>query len=289
MYFIVDTDKNFVKPLAVTFYSITKHAHSDEKNVFFLIQYNDKKLPNEDIVFLKKYIRKQDKIECIVVPHHIDGSITGKWSDQVLLKIIGLYYLPDYVDRIFHIDGDAIVVDDITEFYYSEKLLTYTLLGTKEVLDIQKERNQLYGLKDDLYLCAGVIMINVKLFLKKFPTIESFNDEIKNVKYEIRASDQDFLNTFFDGEKTCWETDQYMRFALLYLIHDKSYLSKKISIIHYAGIAKPWKPDRRLHYRIKYWKYGIRIFGIFYYIKYLFKRLIWFIKYCFNKVFGKNK
>jgi len=282
MNIIIDCDKNFLKPLATMIRSLSLSSKNNI-NTFYFISFEDKCLDSANIAFLKKQLNKNDIFTIIKVPHFLNKEITGSYSEQVLLKIIGLYYLPNKVNKIIHIDGDIIIKGNIDAFYNTE-MGNNVILGTEERFDDQNLKNNSLQIKDNVYLNAGMILINVKAFKDNFPTLNHLVQTISSINFKMPRGEQDILNYIFQYKKIAWGDDTYMHFSLPYL-NNKNYLSKRPLVIHYAGAYKPWKEEGIYKYYFTFWKYAKKVYPFNERAKLKFKRFKWLSKYCLRKIF----
>lgn len=94
-------------------------------------------------------------------------------------------------DRIIHLDGDTLVFSDLNEMYNLDFKDNY-ILGFYDVISYALDY---LGLKSNIYINAGVILMNLKKLREDQKIFEIIN--ITNSKIELRNNDQTIINYLF--------------------------------------------------------------------------------------------
>lgn len=282
MNFMIDCDKNYIYQTATLIYSISKNTPKNENNVFLFTQYQDRQLKSKDLNKLKKKIRINDTFKIINVENLNINKKNGRWNSQVLLRLIAPFYLKN-INYVLHIDSDVIVNDDIKQFYYSFPK-SLSLYGTKETMPWVKEKINNLHIKDNLYLNAGVLLIDINKYKEKIKSLSNLKLLIDNSNLSD-AIDQDLLNIVFDNQKAFYKDDTYMHFCAPYHTVDINYQSIKPIIFHYAGFHRPWSYKGFVNHRLLYFRYAVHAFPFFCVLKLFILRICWLLIYPIRKVF----
>ena len=102
-------------------------------------------------------------------------------------------FIPLFIDtdRIIHLDGDTLIFSDLTNMYKLDFNDNYVL----GFLDIISSAIDYLGLKSNIYINAGVILINLKKIREDKKIFEIIN--ILNSKKKLRNNDQTIINYLF--------------------------------------------------------------------------------------------
>ncbi len=140
-------------------------------------------------------------------------------------------------DKVVYIDADTVVVKDIYEMYQYRLGDCYAGVVHEQIVLNQNVFGEyvenVLGVTRGAYFNAGVMLINTKMFRKKF-MLKQFVDMLNTYSFVV-AQDQDYLNVLCKGH-------------LLYLapgwniqmIGELPCLPENIGIIHYNLAVKPW-------------------------------------------------
>lgn len=184
----------------------------------------------------------------------ITGLKTGIWSKYTWYRILIPSCLPN-LDRILYLDADTVVTDDIGELFEID-LTDKSVAGA---LDYQAflpgEKNQ-FGDKRKNYICAGVLLMNLKFWRDNELTSEIIDWATKNEDL-INWPDQDTINHICEESKVIlplkygsmgrYFIDDYYLKEIEYRKQIEDCF-KKPAIIHYAGHGYlPWIKDHSKH------------------------------------------
>lgn len=287
MNFLITSDNNFKKPLASLLLSI-KNNNQQEKNVFYYPYINDIKDSRIDATFLEKYTKANDVIIQFEVPSKCYLPSIGeyRWNYQVWLKLTCLFYLPHKINKLLYIDADCIVDSDLNELYNYELKIPVT--GINEMEGNNKHLKRLGVVQDNKYICGGVLLIDPISFVNEFKNVDNLILQYKSIPFVPFFNEQDFLNYYYHDVLTPIYDEKYMFFVKKYKYSRK----KHIAIYHYADVNKPWELFD-YHYNIilflKYWKYGIRVFGFFAFLKVVIKTITYPFIVMFKRLFVYRK
>ncbi|GIO86588.1 hypothetical protein J25TS5_35200 [Paenibacillus faecis] len=192
--------------------------------------------------------------------------ITEHLTIQTLYRLLSPVLLPSNIDKVLYLDCDIIVEDDISELYAID-LEDYHLAAANE---LEYEAIKLLELDSDIhYFNAGVILINLDKWRREDFWLTCRDFALKHPN-KLLYGDQDILNGVLRGNwkkfNVKWNSHyNFNRFQDRYVerfgMEEVGTAISEPSIIHYAGVFKPWNaccshPDREryFHYldRINY-------------------------------------
>lgn len=188
---------------------------------------------------------------------HASMYVSGRQSVAAYWR----FFLPEClsdVDKVIYLDGDLIVLDDLSKLY-DENIEGYALgvcldwgvvySNNKTHSNSEREYMESLGLKDyRKYVNSGVMLINLDVWRE-----EKIGDKLISVatEHKFALHDQDAINVLL-GERikliNCKWNFLIPSKRDLYPIGIERLLESmirefKFSIIHYAGKNKPWLDD----------------------------------------------
>ena len=198
-------------------------------------------------------------------PFKID---TGYWNPIVLARLLLHKILPKKVHRILYLDGDTIILGDLSDLYHAN--MGHLAVGACIESACPKFLKQSLGLTNTNYYNAGVLLIDVDKWRQ-----EKIGEGI--IKYyqahngKLFANDQDAINGYLKNQiytlppkyNYSITLDQYSyKFlkkieqpAHYYSKSDYEEANKQPIIVHYAGENRPWRKYNTHKYRFEYKKY----------------------------------
>lgn len=160
------------------------------------------------------------------------------------------------IDKILYLDSDTIVRKSLLPLW--EINLNDKLIAAIEDVSKSKDKAKKEKLKDNLYINAGVLLINTKKW-RQIKFFNKINNYIK--KYNISDADQGVINVLTDNRKIRLNPEfNYMevwwRNNTCQYDHEYSeyYKKKDPTIVHFTGI-KPNKNNCNNSYRKEFLKY----------------------------------
>lgn len=155
--------------------------------------------------------------------------------------------------KVLYLDGDMVVLTDVAELYQTD-VEGYLLASSRDLCgmidyynpltDMRKYRDQVLKLKEpDNYFIAGMLLINIPAFQKKYSTEYLLEFAVSK---NWRQHDQDVLNVLCESRtklvSASWdvmipEFNAYLPERLRTELEDSI---KDIKILHYGGDRKPW-------------------------------------------------
>lgn len=288
MNILLTFDDGYIPHAAVVMESIISNCKEAE-NLTFYILHNELSIENQDIL-RKHFVNRVNGIFFIKVENYeFRGSDNYsslahiKNSKNVLLRLF-LDKIPSN-DWILYLDCDVIVQDDVTKlegYYDSTKVLAavteynaaykmrdLSKLAMSEypsfVDSFQYEAywyRTLYSLGMDLkgkYFCAGVMLINLKLWKEQGWGNKVLDYILKN-PIQCFALDQDALNHQANGDyielPPRWGNNVTCDAVFTnYSSADLEEAIRNPAIIHVAGSIKPWMYRCSSKHKELYYKY----------------------------------
>ena len=240
--------------LAVTLQSLIENA---SKNYYYSIKILYTNMQEENKKKLAKYESENVKIEFVDLNYYIkkiqDKLYTRDYytiTTYFRLFIPSLY--PQY-DKAIYLDGDIVVLGDISELYNTNMGDNLIAAAPDDVIQntkvFQEYAEKVVGVADYRnYFNAGVLLMNLDE-LRKFDFLDKFLYLLETVKFSV-AQDQDYLNRLCKG-----------RTKIISIAWDRMPMptdkisDDEIKLIHYNLAYKPWHFDNVL-YKEHFWKYA---------------------------------
>jgi lipopolysaccharide biosynthesis glycosyltransferase len=221
---VITYSPNWLEYVKIEVYAL--HHTQKEKLKIYLLSDADGK---PDKSFCDKY-----NIEFLDISPLFNQKINNKNVDTRFTKYT-LYrlLLPEVIqeDRVLYIDADAIVNDDISDFYNMNIDL---VAGVRDIGILPSQLKAIGLTTDDFYINAGILLLNLKEIRKaNLPWIEEINSKV------YTCHDQDVINKTCKGRITLVSNNYNSSLSTGF--------SNNIKIMHYAGTTnmKPWngKPN----------------------------------------------
>lgn len=264
----------FAPYMSVMIESIIEHQNSN-RNYDIIILHRDIKQETQDLIRGMVCSLSNFEIRFLNVSSFIDEDkffIGGKddFTVDTYLRLLIPYVLSDEYKKVLYLDGDMVARTDVSVLY-DEDITDYFLASTRDTFGLsvylqmssrKKYRDNVLKLTNPLdYFCAGVLLLNLKMFRDNY-TMDELLDFAASRKW--RQHDQDVLNVICNGGKAkildeSWQVLRPYKTELLpqniFESYKKAYLSPKI--IHYGGIKKPWKEKTELNFEA-FWDYALK-------------------------------
>lgn len=266
------------------------------------VHYFNASLDQQTLNELKKYLNEKCSANLKIYnidSKHFKNFPVDRIPYESYSRLIAQFVLPKDLDRVLWLDGDVIVLKDISKFYHQDFENNYYVVcpdiwdGTDTIENIKKKLNIN---KESSYFNSGVMLMNLDK-LRKETNMLNVLDKCNKIKDNMTFHDQDLLNhIYFDKVKlndwrlyNCQRSGKPKEMNIDY--------DKDVFFIHYTGIRKPWD-YKFLDKLSKYWwreyikQDGIN--GIFktvsFYIKgTLFKIVEKTIKFISSNLYNKVK
>ena len=187
------------------------------------------------------------------------GAPVNKYfTKEMYYRLLIPRLLPESEQRALYLDPDIIIRRPIDEFYNSD-FECKMMIAVPDYLgdSYYPERKQNLGLGGEYrYINSGVILFNIPLMRESFDLDDMFSF-LQNCGLTLEFPDQDLINVYFKDQikyapREYNFTTEYVSTGdfVRYVFSPKYRRSEQVTIAHYMGKCKPWKPS----YYYKYYK-----------------------------------
>ena len=198
---------------------------------------------------LRIHFKKSDSLALPLRIHYSMDTYTRLWADE---------FFPDHVERILYLDGDMVVVGNISELWNTN--LGDAVLGAVTIPG--STRCAPFGIPESFgYFQSGVLLINLKRW-RQDRILARCIDWIEHNHEKIVDADQDVLNACLYDRRyplpSVWNVIApfYFNYHPLGIPRDElQVIRRDARIIHFNGPSKPWHYLSRHPRRDEYWKY----------------------------------
>lgn len=238
-------DKNFIMPTSVAITSMLENRKEDTFYDIFLIGVD---CENEDLSCLEAF-RNEKNVDI----HFRNADMSAYESisqvshvSQASLVKFNLPQLVTEYDKLLYIDGDVLIMQDLTEFY-EEDLTGYYLGGPQNTVDIVRGKGQ--------FLTGAYVYDSKKMIEDDIPQkLIDYRVSLGNRKSMDNTTFNEYLGAGFKKmpikfdlpiRKLIYER-MYYKVADLNKFYGTNYKTHKdivedAVVIHFDGAAKPWK------------------------------------------------
>lgn len=239
----------YVEQLLVVLTSLIENNKKENINIYIL---------SSDITPLSE-IRLNKLISCFkntclsivkidkTTTQHLKSTIEYI-SNETYYRYLIADLLPE-IDKILYFDADIIINGNIKQLWDTD-VSNYLLAGVRDLFIHDINYSEQIGIKhDDLYINAGILLMNLKEFRKQklSKKLISATEELSG---KIAYNDQDVLNIVCHDK--ILEIDSIYNYTSRN-VYDEPDKCTKAKIIHYTGSDKPWLVDSA--HKLKYlWK-----------------------------------
>ena len=187
----INNDKNYKYIVLVSMYSLLSNCNKNKS--FIIIHLLCTPDINETIVeMFKSLVRKfpyNTEIILYNMGNHFSNRKNFRYSEAAYYRVLCPFFIDS--DRIIHLDGDTLVYQDLKEMYNLEFDNNY-ILGMYDFLSYGVDY---LGLKSNIYINAGIILLNLEKIRKDNKSLELI--DMVNSKVELRNVDQSLFNYLF--------------------------------------------------------------------------------------------
>lgn len=264
-------------PYCATFLkSVAEHSDS-QKNYDIILLSQD--VSEVNVKKLKTLLSPWENISLRVIDPSVlidqyTFHIRGHFSKETYYRLVLPELLPNY-DKVLYLDSDMIALDDVAKIY-DENIDGYLLAACHDAdtaglyngyeKDKKEYTDKILKLKEPYqYFQAGVLLLNLKEFRKRYTTKEILDFAVSE---DWQLLDQDILNKLCEDSvkyiDMSWNVmvdfggvriNQIIALAPRWLNEMYHEARKNPRIIHYAGPQKPWfEPEMDLG--IQFWEYA---------------------------------
>ncbi len=221
------------------------------------------KIGKKELIRLEKFIEKNHSVlyTMEINDEILEDVPIGNLSKETYFRLLAPRLLPKDLDRILHLDVDMIITGNIKEIYGMNFNNNLFMASPDTSLGIENTKKNLHMKNSDVYINAGVLLMNLKLLRKEFDLDKMIGYAMSHPD-EVPNCDQDLINKFYHDRigYLDWEYNYEARFhsvldIFAYFIQ-RNRLVKTVRIIHYMGQKKPWKPEFDGKFLREYYQYS---------------------------------
>ncbi|MBE6451253.1 MAG: glycosyltransferase family 8 protein [Alphaproteobacteria bacterium] len=252
MNIVFAVNDEYASKLGVTIVSILEN-NKDEKFNFFVLSSDFSDNSKQSIDKIKQKYQNWN-IKYIVPDNTLFESLKLNIeyiSVETYYRYVIANVLPEQ-SKALYLDADLVVNGSLTDLY-NLNLKNRYCAGVKD-LHIEKTgyKSQIGFSDTDLYINAGVLLLNLSA-IRKDSMVEKLFDNTKKLADKILYQDQDIINITFKNKIK--ETDSVYNFAASNVKCEKN-KRKSAVIIHYTGKRKPWNQACKNKMRKVWFKYN---------------------------------
>lgn len=247
-------DDGYTPFLAVALQSLIENANKEYKYLIKVLHTNVQKEHMEQI---KKFESENVNIEFVDLSYYIEKVkdklyVRDYYTNTTYFRLFLPELYPQY-DKVLYLDGDIIVVGDISELYNTDMGTNLVAAAPDDIIQYNKVFQDYAELVIGVasyknYFNAGVLLMNLDE-LRKFNFQEKFLYLLEKVKFSV-AQDQDYLNRLCKGRVTlvdhAWDVMPYV---------NNETKPEDIKLIHYNFAYKPWHFED-VTYNEYFWEYA---------------------------------
>lgn len=168
-----------------------------------------------------------------------------RWGIAALYRLIAISKL-EFLDRFLWLDGDTLVLRDISEFYYQDFKGNFAVAMEDVALTREYAKGDFKHLSaydSGIYVNSGVVLFNCEA-INESGIIDQMWEWTRNNANKLNYPDQDIINEVFAGKI---KYDDYFLYncqvGSLHYTREKEALLQSV-ILHFVG-GRPWEKDYR--------------------------------------------
>ena len=248
-------DENYVYPTVVAITSAMENSGGKAKYDFYIMHPSNLSEKSKETLLSLQDKYDDCSINLIDMQNKFNSAYTDSRITTPAYYRLALSELLPNIDKIIWLDGDTIVLKDLTEMFNID-MDGYCYKAFLDYSSLKEHIKKLNGKDNDHYICDGVMLVNLEE-LRKENAVKQFEDFIAQFNSRLKQHDQTVINAVF-GEKIgvlpakfgLWNSflgdeSKSVRFCKK-LISPERYTLQEIldarsnpAIVHFT--VKPWK------------------------------------------------
>lgn len=255
MNIVITVDDNYIRPALIMLESLFEH--NSDAHIWLLHSNVCKSNLDRLSAHVASLGGKFSEIQ--VDSELFAGAPVNKYfTKEMYYRLLIPRLLPEGEQRALYLDPDIIIRKPIGEFYNSD-FEGKMMIAVPDYLgdSYYPERKQNLGLGGEYhYINSGVILFNIPFMRESFDLDDMFSF-LQNCGLTLEFPDQDLINVYFKDQikyapREYNFTTEYVSTGdfVKYVFSPKYRRSEQVTIAHYMGKCKPWKPS----YYYKYYK-----------------------------------
>lgn len=264
------TDDRFVPQVAASMCSVMENNRGADELTFYLFTRNVQVENLDRLAALAAgYGRNAELIPIGEISGYFDFNVdTSGWNPIVLARLLLDRLLPETVSRILYLDGDTIVLRDLSSLWNAD--MSGKPVGGCMETTVDPKRKAGLELEALPYINAGVLLIDLAAWRQR-KTGEAIIRYYQKNNGRLFANDQDAINGCLKDQiyllplSYNWcNTYQFYPYSTLKRLAapapfpSREEFQDQVShpaIIHYLGEERPWREGNPHRYREEYQKY----------------------------------
>lgn len=258
-------DDNYVYPTIVSITSAMENANEETEYSFYIMHNPEFKEENKEKVKSLENKYSACHIHFINMGNQFkDANDKGHITTPTYYRL-ALSDLLTNLDKIIWLDGDTLVFKDLSPMYE----IDMDGLCYRGFLDENVDGTKAFGVDNDHYICAGVMLINLEE-LRRDNALEKFNTFIEKNNNSLVQHDQTVINVvyaqkngilppeygFFNTCATPELAEKYcnkLKSPDRYTKEEMRHALENIAVLH--CIIKPWN-FFDMHFADLWWNYA---------------------------------
>lgn len=231
---VIAIDDNYVDAAITMLNSLLKYSKGRQTNLFIL----NNGLEAFSKWVLKSLYKSHYKIHFIQVANtnfekfHLSNHVTLATYYRLIIPDL----LPKDITRIVYLDCDLLITGDV-DYLFNVELNGKELSAAPNSLSNPEHFESLTNSGNHIYFNAGVLILNLDK-MRMNNSSHKLMEIAKEYGTNLRFWDQDVLNIYYlSNFNVLSKSYNYMP---IYFDKQTSASIKDISILHFAGAAKPW-------------------------------------------------
>ncbi len=260
-------DNNYTYPTIVSFTSLMMNAKNNTHyDVHIMIPGDFSEENKQKLLSLQEKFNNRCKINLIDMQDRYKNAYDkGHITTPTYYRLSLSSLLPD-LNKLIWLDGDTLIFEDLEQmlnidmdnFYY------------KGFLDNNVDGLEEFGIKDDHYICAGVLLVNLEK-LRQDDVEPKFEKFISENNDRLQQHDQTVINAVcyknigvlpakygvfnFSNEKTAKDYANILKATNKYTEKEMEKAFKQPAILHY--VSKPWG-EYEVNRKALWWEYAAK-------------------------------
>ena len=258
-------DDNYVYPTIVAITSAMENKNQDSEYSFYIMHPSEFKEENKEKI--KSLGKKYGKCHIHLInmgEQFKNANDKGHITTPTYYRL-ALSELLVNVDKVIWLDGDTLTLQDLNQMYDIDMEGLYY----RGFLDNNVDGTLSFGFKSEHYICAGVMLINLKE-LRKDDMVKKFNTFIEENNNRLVQHDQTVINVvcadkigvlppkfgmvnYIAAEDRCAQYSDVLIAKDKYSHEDMINALNDLCILH--CVDKPWK-DKNVCLADLWWDYA---------------------------------
>ncbi len=232
---VFSSSDEYTKHLGVLLASIIEN----NKDITFDFYVMNHSITDKSKVILKEFVEnKNNQITFLDIDEDLFKNFPQNIS-YIKRETYYRYMIADLLPKInktLYLDIDIIVNGSLIDLWNTD-IAEYYCAGVKDLWMLKQEHFSTINFsKDDLYVNAGVLLLNLEK-IRKDGMVKKLFENTENLKNIIKFCDQDVINITFKGKIK--ELDSIYNFMVTNT-QEEPFKSNAFVIRHYNGSIKPW-------------------------------------------------